>query len=180
MDDSDRPCAAESQHQNAYISTEITNEHVDDEKNSKPRSDDSGSNDEDLDETLDKEEDDESDFEYEYEDDDHVEDEHSVSATVTKTAWKEPSQAAVSMSLRAEQEKTGGKRRLASDLYKILMADTEEAGFDLEPQSEDSMDKWRIKLFKFDEDSDLHKDLVVLGVDHVELEMSFPDQVSIY
>eukprot|EP00978_Attheya_sp_CCMP212_P042071 scaffold250627_cov46-Attheya_sp.AAC.2 len=100
----------------------------------------------------------------------------STAVTRKRSTWKEPSQAAVNMSLRAEREKTGGKRRLASDLYKIMMADTEEAGFNLEPQSEDSMDKWRIKLFKFDEDSNLHKDLVVLGVDHVELEMGFPDQ----
>lgn len=93
-----------------------------------------------------------------------------------KRTWKEPSQAAVNMSLRAEREKTGGKRRLASDLYKIMMNDTEDAGFSLEPASEDSMEKWKIKLFKFDTDSNLHKDLMALGLTHVELEMSFPDQ----
>lgn len=97
-------------------------------------------------------------------------------STVRKSTWKEPSQAAVSMSLRAEKEKTGGKRRLASDLYKIMMNDTEDAGFSLEPSSEDSMEKWKIKLFKFDKDSNLHKDLMALKLDHVELEMSFPDQ----
>lgn len=94
----------------------------------------------------------------------------------TKTKWKEPSREAVSMSLRAEREKSGGKRRLASDLYKIMMSDTVDAGFKLETKSEDSMDKWIIKLFKFDEDSNLHKDMLVLGIDHIELEMSFPDQ----
>ena len=99
-------------------------------------------------------------------------------SVVRKSTWKEPSQAAVSMSLRAEKEKTGGKRRLASDLYKIMMNDTEDAGFSLEPSSEDSMEKWKIKLFKFDKDSNLHKDLMALKLDHVELEMSFPDQVS--
>jgi ubiquitin-conjugating enzyme E2 Q len=93
-----------------------------------------------------------------------------------KQKWKEPTRAAVDMSLRAEKEKTGGKRRLASDLYKIMMADTSEAGFSLEPSNEDSMDKWRIKLFDFDVDSNLAKDLLVCGLDHVELEMSFPDQ----
>jgi len=93
-----------------------------------------------------------------------------------KSTWKEPSQAAVSMSLRAEQEKTGGRRRLASDLYKVMMGDTEEQGFSIEPSKEDNMEKWRIKLFRFDEDSNLHKDLMVLGIDHIELEMSFPDQ----
>eukprot|EP00957_Ditylum_brightwellii_P198501 15128451-Ditylum_brightwellii.AAC.1 len=56
------------------------------------------------------------------------------------------------------------------------MADTNEAGFSLEPKSEDSMDKWTIKLFKFDEDSNLAKDLLCLGMDFIELEMSFPEQ----
>ena len=93
-----------------------------------------------------------------------------------KQKWREPTRAAVNMSLRAEKEKTGGKRRLASDLYKIMMADTQEAGFSLQPCDEDSMDKWCIKLFGFDEDSNLAKDLVVCGNEHVELEMSFPDQ----
>jgi ubiquitin-conjugating enzyme E2 Q len=93
-----------------------------------------------------------------------------------KQKWREPTRAAVDMSLRAEKEKTGGKRRLASDLYKIMMADTSEAGFSLEPADEDSMEKWRIKLFDFDADSNLAKDLLVCGLNHVELEMSFPDQ----
>ena len=66
----------------------------------------------------------------------------SASSNKRKSTWKEPSQAAVSMSLRAEREKSGGKRRLASDLYKIMMGDTVEQGFSLEPASEDSMDKW--------------------------------------
>merc|ERR1719276_706200 len=38
------------------------------------------------------------------------------------------------------------------------------------------MDNWKVNLFNFDEDSELQKDLLVLGVDHVELEMKFPDQ----
>lgn len=92
-----------------------------------------------------------------------------------KPKWREPTRAAVNMSLRAEKESTGGKRRLASDLYKIMMADTAEAGFSLEPADEDCMDKWCIKLFGFDDDSNLAKDLLVCGHDHVELEMSFPD-----
>lgn len=95
---------------------------------------------------------------------------------LAKKKWREPSKQAVSMSLRAERENTGGKRRLAADLYKIMMADTEEAGFSLEPKSEDSMDKWVIKLFKFDKDSNLSNDMLVLGIEHIELEMSFPDQ----
>jgi hypothetical protein len=75
--------------------------------------------------------------------------------------WKDPSKEAVSMSLRAEKESTGGRRRLASDLYRIMMQDNEESGFHLEPKNEDSMDKWTIRLFKFDEDSTLNEDLLV-------------------
>lgn len=94
-----------------------------------------------------------------------------------KSKWKEPTQEAVSMSLRAEREKSGGRRRLAADLYKVMITDTKEAGFIVEQKGDECMDKWAVKLFKFDEDSDLHKDLLVLGLDHVELEMNFPEQV---
>jgi ubiquitin-conjugating enzyme E2 Q len=93
-----------------------------------------------------------------------------------KAKWKEPTKQAVNMSLRVEKEKSGGRRRLAADLYKVMMTDTEESGFSVEQSAEESMDKWIIKLFKFDEDSDLHKDLLVLGLDCVELEMNFPEQ----
>lgn len=90
--------------------------------------------------------------------------------------WREPSRAAVSMSIRAQQETSGSKRRLAQDLYRIMNQDTEEAGFSLAPQSEDSMEKWTIKLFQFDPDSNLAKDMLVVGIDHIELEMKFPEQ----
>jgi len=89
---------------------------------------------------------------------------------------KEPSNLAASMLLRAERETTGGKRRLALDLYKIMMSDIEAAGFSMQPMDEEKIDKWLIKLFQFDEDSNLAKDMEIVGVDHVELEMSFPDQ----
>ena len=90
--------------------------------------------------------------------------------------WREPSRAAVSMSLRAQQETSGSKRRLAQDLYRIMNQDHEEAGFSLAPQSEDSMERWTIKLFQFDPDSNLAKDMLVVGIDHIELEMRFPEQ----
>lgn len=93
-----------------------------------------------------------------------------------KPKWRQPSEEAVNMSLRAQKETTGGKRRLAQDLYRIMNQDTEEAGFSLKPSSEDSMDKWTIQLFQFDEDSKLAKDMKVLGLSNIELEMSFPDQ----
>merc|ERR1712232_69654 len=90
--------------------------------------------------------------------------------------WREPSRAAVKMSIRAQQETSGSKRRLAQDLYRIMNQDTDEAGFSLAPQSEDSMEKWTIKLFKFDPDSNLAKDMIVTGIDNIELEMKFPEQ----
>jgi ubiquitin-conjugating enzyme E2 Q len=90
--------------------------------------------------------------------------------------WREPSRAAVNMSLRAQQETTGSKRRLAQDLYRIMNQDTEVAGFSLAPQSEDCMDHWTIKLFQFDNESNLAKDMQVLGINHIALEMKFPNQ----
>lgn len=104
----------------------------------------------------------------------------SLEITRQREKWREPSRSAVHMSLRAEREKTGGRRRLAQDLYKVMMADTTEAGFSIEPAGGvdrgDGMDRWIVNIFGFDEDSNLHKDLLVLGLDHVELEMSFPEQ----
>jgi len=102
--------------------------------------------------------------------------ETTSAAVGSKTKWKEPTRAAVSMSLRAEREKSGGRRRLAADLYKVMMTDTQEAGFAVEQNDDECMDEWTVRLFKFDEDSDLHKDLLVLGLDHVELKMNFPEQ----
>lgn len=104
-------------------------------------------------------------------------DEESTSPSEsTKPKWRQPSQQAVSMSLRAEQETSGGKRRLAQDLYRIMNQDTAQAGFSLNPTSEDSMKHWTIQLFQFDPDSNLAKDMKVLGIEHIDLEMSFPDQ----
>lgn len=98
------------------------------------------------------------------------------SEAAPRKKWREPSRAAVSMSLRAQQETSGSKRRLAQDLYRIMNQVTEEAGFSLAPQTEDSMEKWTIKLFQFDPDSNLAKDMLVVGIDHIELEMKFPEQ----
>jgi ubiquitin-protein ligase len=151
-------------------------------------------------EPNDEEEDDEDDYEYEDDDDaafsGFLVDNPAIAAAATlqpeattapatieeetfeqpKPKWRQPSEQAVSMSLRAERESTGGKRRLAQDLYRIMNQDTEVAGFSLQPSSEDCMDKWTIKLFQFDEDSNLAKDMKVLGLENIELEMSFPDQ----
>lgn len=151
-----------------------------------------------MDDLEDNDDDDED--EYEYEDDDDAPfvsgflidnpslaasrslEEEEVAAAPTKIEeeepkkWREPTREAVNMSLRAEKETSGGKRRLAQDLYRIMNQDTQEAGFCIEPSSEDTMDRWKIRLFQFDNDSNLAKDMMVLGLDSVELEMSFPDQ----
>lgn len=138
----------------------------------------------------DDEDDDEDDdaSEYEYEDDDDMGFSGFLVSAPTAPArieqdpkpapskWKDPTPEAVGMSLRAQSEPSGGKRRLAQDLFKIMNQDTEEAGFSLAPKSEDSMDVWTIKLFQFDEESNLCKDMHVLKIDHIELEMKFPDQ----
>jgi len=100
----------------------------------------------------------------------------SAVAEPTRKKWREPSRAAVNMSLRAQQETSGSKRRLAQDLFRIMNQDHKEAGFSLAPQTEDSMERWTIKLFQFDPDSNLAKDMMVLGIDHVEIEMRFPEQ----
>lgn len=100
----------------------------------------------------------------------------SLTTGTLAAKWRQPSREAVNMSLRAEQETTGGKRRLAQDLYRIMNQDTKESGFSLEPASEDSMKQWTIKLFQFDEDSNLAKDMKVLALEYIELEMTFPDQ----
>ena len=56
------------------------------------------------------------------------------------------------------------------------MVDTKKAGFLLEPRNEDDMDKWLIKMFGFDENSNMVKHLMVLGMESVELETLFSDQ----
>jgi hypothetical protein len=84
----------------------------------------------------------------------------------------------VSISPRAGREKSSGKRRLTLDVYKIMMGDTTEQGFNMEPTSEDSMDLWTIKLFGFDKYSNLSKEMDLLGLENVELEISFLDNVS--
>jgi ubiquitin-conjugating enzyme E2 Q len=64
-----------------------------------------------------------------------------------------------------------------ADLYKAMTNDSTEAGYEVMQKDDSCMNKWTVKLFNFDPDSELHKDLLVLGLDHVELEMNFPDQV---
>lgn len=120
-------------------------------------------------------------YSYEYEDDDAPDHQVETEApsTMSRSARNSMSssysnQQAVSMSLRAERETNGGKRRLAQDLHRIMMTDT--AGFSMEPTNEDQMEVWTIQLFDFDDDSQLHKDMLVLEMESVELEMTFPDQ----
>jgi ubiquitin-conjugating enzyme E2 Q len=136
---------------------------------------------------------DDDDDEYEYEDEDEqagflldnpeaaaamlaATDEDGTAASVERNPavpkrWKQPTQEVINLS----NDKTGSKRRLAQDLHRIMNQDVNEAGFSIQPAADDSMDKWTISLFQFDKDSDLAKDMMVLGLQNIELEMSFPD-----
>jgi len=96
---------------------------------------------------------------------------------ITKKVWKEPSREAVDLSLRAEKENTSSKRRLLSDMYTIMTND--ELPFTVKQKDEDRMDQWIIQLNGFDQESALYKDLLVLGLDCVEMQMNFPDDVSL-
>jgi ubiquitin-protein ligase len=116
---------------------------------------------------------------HDHEDDDdyvYYDDDFESIEEITNTEWREPSKDAVNMSLRAEKETSGSKRRLAQDLYRIMIQDTQDAGFALRPTTEDCLDEWIVNLFNFDEDSRLAKDMLVLGVASIELSMSFPEQ----
>ena len=62
---------------------------------------------------------------------------------------------AFAMSVKMDQQKTSGKKRLAKDLYRIMQLDTTETGFDISPESEDRFDVWNIDLSGFDKDSQL-------------------------
>lgn len=95
---------------------------------------------------------------------------------ISKKVWKEQSREAVNISLRAEKEKISSKRRLLSDMYTIMTND--ELPFTVKQKDEDRLDQWIIQLNGFDEESDLYKDLLVLGLDCVEMQMTFPDDVS--
>lgn len=153
------------------------------------------------DDEEDMEEDDDEEDEYEYEDEDDVglssflvdNPSFAVDAAIRdddkkptkieeeqleapKQKWRQPSKEAVNLSLQAEKVKSGGRRRLLQDLCKIMSEDNDEAGFKIKPSDEDCMDKWTVQLFKFDEDSNLAKDMKVLGLTNIELEFAFPDQ----
>jgi ubiquitin-conjugating enzyme E2 Q len=82
---------------------------------------------------------------------------------------------AVHLSLRAERETNSSKRRLLNDLYRIMKENKGAMGFSIEPVSEECMDKWSIKLFNIDVDSQLARDMLVAGVECLDLEMNFTD-----
>lgn len=124
-----------------------------------------------------------SDDEYEYEGDDDDDDTgnvgflvdnpgHIIAESREHEQWTEE---AIAMSVKIDQQKTSGKKRLAHDLYRIMKLDKAETGIEISPASEDHFDIWNIELSGFDQDSSLAKDLYVLGLSAVKLEMSFPD-----
>jgi len=68
--------------------------------------------------------------------------------------------------------------RLFNDLSHLKKTDTKQLGFEASP-IEDNLYKWEVKLFGFDEDGDLAKDLKVCGekygLDFIKLQMTFPN-----
>jgi len=70
-------------------------------------------------------------------------------------------------------------KRLMQDIIKIMSNDTTNLGFGIEQINPDRFDQWQVKLFGFDKDSQLQKDLECLQKqghsNSVELEMSFED-----
>lgn len=114
---------------------------------------------------------------YEYEDDTPAPFDAEADKALAKAIdelQKSSPEAIAMKQVEQSPDATSGQRRLAKDMYKILKSDTTEAGFKMEPASDDSMQKWRIELFGFDADSDLAKDLHVLGLKGVVLSMEFP------
>jgi len=119
----------------------------------------------------DEEEDDE--YEYEYEDDELRYEQVEEYIPPATESTNDLSREAVQMSLRTEKETQPGKRRLASDLFSIMKS--KASGIAVEALREDDMSVWKLELSDFDEDSNLAKDMRVLNVSAIELEMTFPD-----
>lgn len=83
---------------------------------------------------------------------------------------------AKALSTKAQNATTSSTRRVLSDMHKVMI--TKGLPFSVEQEDKDRMDKWVVKLNVFDKESDLWKDLRVLGLDYVELSMDFPKDVS--
>lgn len=133
------------------------------------------------------EEDYDDEYEYEFEEEDFVATsgvavDDDVSAAVQASLqeqWTEPTNAlAMKINDTAKKETSGSKQRLLRDLFNIMNGNesSQNPMYALEPTNEDDMSTWTLKFLKFDADSDLQKDMLVLGVPYIHLEMSFPDQ----
>lgn len=78
--------------------------------------------------------------------------------------------------LAVAKEKKSNKKRLLSDIHQVMSNDN--LPFEMYQVDEDRFDQWIIKLKGFDRDSELSKDMKVLGLDYIEMQMNFPDDVS--
>lgn len=74
------------------------------------------------------------------------------------------------------KEKKSNKKRLLSDIHQVMSNDN--LPFEMYQVDEDRFDQWIVKLKGFDGDSELSKDMKVLGLDYIEMQMNFPDDVS--
>lgn len=78
--------------------------------------------------------------------------------------------------LAVAKEKKSNKKRLLSDIHQVMSNDN--LPFEMCQVDEDRFDQWLVRLKGFDGDSELSKDMKVLGLDYIEMQMNFPDDVS--
>lgn len=116
--------------------------------------------------------------EYEYEDEDDAQNrvgflldhpDQIVQASSVDTTTNEK---VMQMNVKLDTQNSAGNRRLVKDLSRVLNSHT--PGVSVSLADDDALNLWKIELSEFDPDSDLYKDLKVLGRTSVELTMSFP------
>lgn len=69
----------------------------------------------------------------------------------------------------------GTVERILKEVAVAMKGDSLVSGFVLEPKTDQTMHIWTLRIFQFDLDSQLARDLTALCLDHVELELTFPD-----
>lgn len=78
--------------------------------------------------------------------------------------------------LAVAKEKKSNKKRLLSDIHQVMSNDN--LPFEMYQVDEDKFDQWIVRLKGFDGESELAKDMKVLGLEYIEMQMNFPDDVS--
>jgi ubiquitin-protein ligase len=70
-------------------------------------------------------------------------------------------------------------KRLFSEYKKIVALDSNTVGFRVELAEEDNLDIWKIFITNFDNNLNIKQNLMEIGVNEVEMEISFPDKYPI-